>query len=200
MGASVRALIDPVTEQYLRKTARSGGRVLEIGCGAGQYRLVVNGQYVGIDISTHKEYKSGIPMTPDALADASHLPFKSDMFDLVFYVAVILYIRSPEKAIEEARRVLRPGGRILIFDYSFKTVERLRVSYLESWPGVKAYPKKCIQWIDLLKSMEKAHLAFRSLRFRPRLLDIALPRVLYYRWIDGREAPIVLSAQKPPSR
>lgn len=156
---------------------------------------------MGIDANESIEYKPGVPMTPDVLADAFHLPFNNETFDLVFYSAVVYYFASPEDAIREARRVLRPGGYLLIFDYSWKTVEKLRISYLQSWPGVVAHPKTCREWTKLLDDagLVNIHLSFKSVRIRPRLLQLALPRFIYFSWIDRRQAPIVLIGQEPRS-
>jgi SAM-dependent methyltransferase len=196
--ARVRSLIDPATKHYLRRYTGFGCRCLEIGCGSGQYRFVVEGEYLGVDLGAN-DYKEGIPSSPDLLADAFHLPFRNESFDLIFYAAVVLYFAKASDAIREACRVLRGGGELLIFDYSWKTVERLRLSYVQKWSGVTAHPKKCREWTKLLQDagLVNVNLSFRSAHVGPRLLECVLPRFIYFSWIDSREAPTVLVGQKP---
>jgi SAM-dependent methyltransferase len=47
-------------------------------------------------------------------ADGSRLPFPTDDFNLVFSHAVIEHVSDPGSYLREARRVLRPGGRMLL--------------------------------------------------------------------------------------
>jgi arsenite methyltransferase len=47
------------------------------------------------------------------IANASELPYADGEFDAVFGVQVLEYIRDFEKALSEAHRVLRPGGRFV---------------------------------------------------------------------------------------
>jgi SAM-dependent methyltransferase len=51
-----------------------------------------------------------------ATADAGALPFPDGAFGLVTSVLVLHYLRDPARALAEARRVLRPGGRLLLAD------------------------------------------------------------------------------------
>ncbi|MDB5446430.1 MAG: adhesin [Phenylobacterium sp.] len=50
----------------------------------------------------------------DVVADAHALPFADDSFELVISMNAFEHYRSPEKAAEEIRRVLKPGGQVLI--------------------------------------------------------------------------------------
>ncbi|MDX5347282.1 MAG: methyltransferase domain-containing protein [Hymenobacteraceae bacterium] len=45
--------------------------------------------------------------------DAQKLPFEDDTFDVVTCQTVLIHVRNPDKAIEEMKRVLRPGGTLL---------------------------------------------------------------------------------------
>lgn len=97
---------------------------VEIGCGSGQYRPWVHGGYLGIDLEEH--YPGG---RADVKADARALPLRDGTTDLVFMVAALFLLPQSDMAFVEAGRVLRPGGRLAIFDYSWWRARRGRVNW-----------------------------------------------------------------------
>ena len=58
----------------------------------------------------------GLPHT--VVADALNLPFESDSFDVVTVAFGLRNMADYEKALGEMRRVLKPGGRLVILDFS----------------------------------------------------------------------------------
>jgi ubiquinone/menaquinone biosynthesis C-methylase UbiE len=48
--------------------------------------------------------------------DARYLEFPDETFDVVFLHMIIAVIPESEKAIKEVERVLKPGGRVMLFD------------------------------------------------------------------------------------
>jgi SAM-dependent methyltransferase len=50
----------------------------------------------------------------DIVADAQNMPISSDSADCVFLVSVLQHIPSPQRAIDEAFRILRPGGVLYV--------------------------------------------------------------------------------------
>lgn len=122
------------------QTWRGSEQVLDLGCGRGAVLLmaaahVPHGNAIGVDIWSSKD-QSGNAMdvtTRNAeakgvadrvalkTADMRELPFADASFDLVVSNVAIHNISDRagrERAIEEAWRVLRPGGRLLIADIS----------------------------------------------------------------------------------
>lgn len=80
---------------------------LDLGCGAQVHQEVcelAGFEYVGLDYST-----------PEAmlLGDAQALPFRDGAFGFVLTVAVLEHVQFPLLMMQEAARVLRPGGRLL---------------------------------------------------------------------------------------
>ena len=87
------------------------GRVLDLGCGEQPYAPLVRRQgatYIGIDIASTQ-----CP-APDVCADSLSLPFKSSLFDVVLSTQVIEHVRDPFRLFAEIRRVLRPGGHLVM--------------------------------------------------------------------------------------
>lgn len=92
--------------------------VLDAGCGDGGVARLLRervGEVVAIDVEPSPLWSDGPGLTFD-LADAEHLPFDVDSFDLVHSKDSLHHMRSPERALAEYRRVLRPGGAALIVE------------------------------------------------------------------------------------
>jgi ubiquinone/menaquinone biosynthesis C-methylase UbiE len=113
MRAINAALLDPVLR------GRTGLRILDAGCGTGGDALFLQryGSVVGVDYSSHAA-RLGAGRLPGMLAQGSVvcLPFADESFDLVTSFDVLYHraVPSEAEALAEARRVLRPGGRLLI--------------------------------------------------------------------------------------
>jgi len=106
---------------------KPGDRVLEIGFGAGRAAPDVIAQgadvsYAGVDISPTMvaEASSFNAALLDAgraafhLGPADRMPFADDTFDRAFSIGVIHFWTDPAGSLEEVRRVLRPGGSMLM--------------------------------------------------------------------------------------
>ena len=94
--------------------------VLDNGCGIGTYvvRLRTVAQEVyGLDYELDRVLEAGRrPERPPVVCGAGeHLPFPDARFDLVLSNEVIEHVRDDRAAISEMVRVLRPGGRAVIF-------------------------------------------------------------------------------------
>lgn len=101
---------------------KSGEKVLDLGCGSGVYSKYIvekGGLLTAVDLS--KGYlvrtKNIVGMAKSAVfveADAENLPLLGNSFDKALCTEVIEHTQSPEKAIEELARVLKPGGYLVI--------------------------------------------------------------------------------------
>ena len=131
---------------------RGNERVLDLGCGRGAVLLMAaqhlpQGHAVGIDIWSTKDQSGNAMATTqqNALAegvaervelhtaDMRRLPFENGSFDLIVSSVAIHNISSEidrDRAIDEAWRVLRPGGRLLIADISKSRRYRQRLEEL----------------------------------------------------------------------
>jgi SAM-dependent methyltransferase len=108
-------------------TLKAGHHVLEIGFGNGRTAPVVISQapdirYWGIDISptmVAEALRFNLALvqagkTSFHLAHAHAIPFDDDSFDRVFSLGVIHFWAEPMASLVEVRRVLRPGGLMLM--------------------------------------------------------------------------------------
>lgn len=80
------------------------GRTLEIGCGIGQFN---HPNMVRVDILF-----GGC----DVVADAQRLPFASSSFDNIVMVDVLHHVKFPMVFFNEARRILKPTGKLIMVE------------------------------------------------------------------------------------
>jgi demethylmenaquinone methyltransferase / 2-methoxy-6-polyprenyl-1,4-benzoquinol methylase len=104
-------------------------RVLDLGCGTGELtrllaRRAPGARVVGADFTDamlrvaerRTRRATGKPRIGYARATALHLPFGDGTFDLVTSAFLARNLSDLDAALREMRRVLRPGGRLLILD------------------------------------------------------------------------------------
>jgi demethylmenaquinone methyltransferase/2-methoxy-6-polyprenyl-1,4-benzoquinol methylase len=109
---------------------RPGQRVLDVASGSGDLaaafarRAGPAGQVVMTDINAamlevgrDKLMDQGL-FPPLALCDAEKLPFANDTFDLVSVAFGLRNMTHKEQALAEMARVTRPGGRVLVLEFS----------------------------------------------------------------------------------
>ncbi|WP_101295283.1 methyltransferase domain-containing protein [Halegenticoccus soli] len=109
-----------------------GDRVLDVGCGTGfgtEGLLQYTDDVHGLDQSAHQMEKAFRKFGKRGSVrfyrgDAERLPFKDGSFDLVWSSGSIEYWPNPVAALRELRRVVKPGGQVLVVgpDYPKSTV------------------------------------------------------------------------------
>jgi len=67
---------------------------------------------VGLDYPTTVDL--GYPGHPEVFGNAASLPFRESALDTVLMLDVLEHLASPERAVAEAGRVLKPGGRLIL--------------------------------------------------------------------------------------
>jgi ubiquinone/menaquinone biosynthesis C-methylase UbiE len=98
-------------------------RIVDVGCGTGlmSARLAATGRYVlGVDLSTSMIAQARVRTNArlDFLhADAENLPLEDAGYDAVVNLISFHHYPNPDKAIAEFRRVLRPGGRLVLIGF-----------------------------------------------------------------------------------
>jgi SAM-dependent methyltransferase len=106
--------------RYLLAELRPGDRVLDLGCGAGGFtaRLAEAGaKAVGAEIAEAAvtRARGGYPGLDFRLVPiGGPLPFEDSSFDLVWTSEVIEHVADTAPWLSEVRRVLTPGGRLLV--------------------------------------------------------------------------------------
>jgi ubiquinone/menaquinone biosynthesis C-methylase UbiE len=137
--------------------AKAGERILDLGCGPGFYvselldEVGADGSVVGMDASpamlaVARRRVEGRENADFHEADATSLPVTDEEFDRALSVQVMEYVADIPAAFGELHRVLKPGGRVLIWDVDWATAswhsgdpERMR-RMLEAWDKHLVHP------------------------------------------------------------
>jgi ubiquinone/menaquinone biosynthesis C-methylase UbiE len=104
--------------EKLGHSFRGDERLLDAGCGDGGVARLLRervGEVVAIDVEPSPMWTDAPGLT-FARADAESLPFDDASFDLVHSKDSLHHMGTPELALAEYRRVLRPGGKALIVE------------------------------------------------------------------------------------
>lgn len=103
-------------DRFLRpRLARLTGGVLDVGCGEMPYRawLPTGVDYTGLDVQESVSF--GMRNHPSiVLFDGVNIPFADNTWDSILCTEVLEHAVEPEKLVAEMRRVLRPGGTLLL--------------------------------------------------------------------------------------
>jgi ubiquinone/menaquinone biosynthesis C-methylase UbiE len=106
--------------------AEADGRVLELGGGTGANLPFYSGNLESLVVTEpeppmlrrlERKARDQTPLAEVLPAPAEELPFEDDSFDVVVSTLVLCGVDDQARALREARRVLRPGGRLLFLEH-----------------------------------------------------------------------------------
>lgn len=130
MGASEA---DVRLEYLCELEIKPGMRVLEVSVGTGtNLRLLpTEAHYFGLDISNGQIRQCQHYLQRENrhaelfLGDAEHLPFRENVFDVVFHMGGINYFNDPALALREMLRVAKPGTKVVVVDETDRFTKQL---------------------------------------------------------------------------
>lgn len=133
------------------------GDLLDVGCGRGAIlKLLASraNRAVGVDIDSNARQLAraelmlaGIPNCSLRKGDMYRLPFADSEFNTIIIDDVLVDARSPVRALEEARRLLRSGGRLFILESVLKRSSGEIQSLLAEWShsaGLRLAPARYV--------------------------------------------------------
>jgi demethylmenaquinone methyltransferase / 2-methoxy-6-polyprenyl-1,4-benzoquinol methylase len=135
--------------------ARAGDRVLDLASGTGDLAAAFSKKVGARGLVVHTDINEAMlrqgrdrltdagTLLPSALCDAETLPFASGSFDLVSVAFGLRNMTHKDRALAEMARVLRPGGRLLVLEFS-KVAQPLEKIY--DWYSFKVLPR-IGQWV-----------------------------------------------------
>jgi len=123
--------------RWRRHTVRAlellpGQKVLDVAAGTGvsTKALVASGAWcVATDFSLGMLSATKDPWLPRVAGDALHLPFADDSFDAVTISFGLRNVEDPTAALAEFARVTRPGGRLVVCEFSRPRPAPIRWGY-----------------------------------------------------------------------
>ena len=140
---------------FLAPYLRAGMRLIDCGCGPGSItldlaRAVAPAEAIGIDLREDALTQArtlarerGITNVTFRAASVYELPYADGSFDAAFACAVLQHLAAPLAALEEMRRVLKPGGVIGIVDGSSPITFRYPTNpLLERWDKLRALERE----------------------------------------------------------
>ncbi len=143
-------------------------RVLELGCGTGVvirfFETILHDEsaLIGADISL-RLLEAAKSMRPNSRVHWDHiapgrLPYENSLFDVVVMHTLLSHVPDPEKVLLEAARILKQGGRLIIFDadhasttYGLPDYARMRAADQKLADAIATHPDICRQLPRLLK-------------------------------------------------
>jgi ubiquinone/menaquinone biosynthesis C-methylase UbiE len=122
MGPFERWFLPGMRQRVFENLPKSG-RILEVGAGTGLnfafYPEAVNGAASELSGEMLKIARS--KRRPESVrlvqSSAEQLPFASDSFDAAFATLVMCSVESPHEVLAELRRVVKPGGTVVLLDH-----------------------------------------------------------------------------------
>ena len=117
-----RKILADFVEKICRQVTDRRPRILDVGCGTGANLLMLSqyGDAEGVDVSEDAlAFCRERGLEKVRLGAAEDLPYEDGTFDLVTAFDVVEHIDDDLAGLREMRRVLRPGGRVLLFVPTF---------------------------------------------------------------------------------
>ena len=152
-----------LVKEFLQKhyPAREDLHLLDVGCGTGITLQILQGfgKAEGLDIADEAINfckKRGFSITK---GDVAKMPFPDDSFDVVTCLGVFYHegVKDDLIAMEEIKRILKPGGRLLFMDCAMPS---LYGKHDLAFHGVRRYTKK-----DLAMKMRQAGLQIERMQY-----------------------------------
>jgi len=117
-----RRIIRSFVKEICDQTGNRRPQILDVGCGTGAnlFMLAELGEVEGVDISPQTiAFCQARGLSNVRLGAAEALPYDDNQFDLVTALDVVEHLDDDVGALREMRRVIRPGGRLLLFVPAF---------------------------------------------------------------------------------
>jgi len=119
--------------------------IADLGAGDGTFSLLlaqratrviaVDASEKMLEVGRQQALRSGVKNIEFRLGDMEEVPIDDATVDLVFFSQSLHHAAHPERAVREAGRILRPGGRIVILDLAKHRFEEAREMYADEWLG-----------------------------------------------------------------
>jgi ArsR family transcriptional regulator len=90
-----------------------------------------------VEVGTELARKNDLSNLTYKLGDIEQVPLPDNSVDLAILSQALHHARHPQKAVDEAHRILRPGGQLLILELAEHDFEKARELYADLWLGFR---------------------------------------------------------------
>jgi ubiquinone/menaquinone biosynthesis C-methylase UbiE len=172
----------------------AGTKLLDVGCGAGQLAIPAaraGVQVTGVDIATNSLEQARARATTEGLnvqfdeGDAEGLPYPDASFDTVVSLVGAMFAPRPERVAAELTRVCRPGGRILMVNWTASGfVGQMFKAIAKHVPPPQGVPSAML-WGDETTVKERLNAGIKELNLTKRIYPswsypFAVPEVVEF--------------------
>lgn len=122
-------------------------RIVDLGAGEGliaqllarqaEHVYCIDNSEKMVEIGTELAKRQGTANLEYLLGDIENVPLPDQSVDLAIMSQALHHAFHPKKALEEAFRILKPDGKLLILDLAEHTFEKARELYADQWLGFK---------------------------------------------------------------
>ena len=119
--------------------------IADLGAGDGSFALLlaqaathliaVDSSQKMLDVAREQAVRNGVVNMEFRLGDMEELPIDDGAVDLALFSQSLHHAGHPERAVREAWRIVRPGGRIVVLDLAKHRFEEARELYADEWLG-----------------------------------------------------------------
>jgi malonyl-CoA O-methyltransferase len=140
--ADLQRVIAATVAKKLQGLPLSGKRVLDLGIGTGfvPRQCKKKYQWVGLDLAEGmlRVLRSELPELPCVLADMQDLPLADECVDAAVSSLAVQWLNEPLAALCEMRRVIRPGGHMVLATFVPPTMHEMIASWQHALPHMRS--------------------------------------------------------------
>jgi ubiquinone/menaquinone biosynthesis C-methylase UbiE len=181
---STRTASPSVLAPLRRALAGAPGRELvDIGGGTGNYALALSQEGwrpLVVDRSAQMLARAAAKGLDTVRANATRLPFADASFDAAMLVSMLHHVDTPARALAEAKRVLRPGGRLALMVFTREDIADAWC--LDYFPSSRAWMHEThmplAQLLDALPGAQRIPVVYSDLRDGSMAAMLAHPELL----------------------